>query len=90
LNAASIHGYKYINLPKFLWFIRYLYGTFWRNYYETKLLFDTMLGKVDDLNAISTKHKNISMLPKIVRGFLKIITGDPLEKHKEKYEKLIK
>ena len=49
-----------------------------------------MLGKVNDINSINTKHKNISILPKIVRGFLKIITGDPLEKHKEKYENQIK
>ena len=90
LNAASIYGYKYTNLPKFLWFIRYLYGIFLRNYYETKLLFDTMLGRVNELNSINTKHKNISMLPRMVRGFLKIITGDPLKKHKEKYEKKIK
>ena len=90
LNAASIYGYKYTNLPKFLWFIRYLYGIFVRNYYETKLLFDTMLGRVNELNSINTKHKNISMLPRMVRGFLKIITGDPLKKHKEKYEKKIK
>ena len=90
LNAASIYGYKYTNLPKFLWFIRCLYGIFLRNYYETKLLFDTMLGRVNELNSINTKHKNISMLPRMVRGFLKIITGDPLKKHKEKYEKKIK
>ena len=90
LNAASIYGYRYINLPKFLWFIRYFYGIFWRNYYETKILFDTMLGKVNELNSINTKHKNISILPKIVRGFLKITTGDPLEKHNKKYEEKIK
>ena len=90
LNAASIYGYKYTNLPKFLWFMRYLYGIFLRNYYETKLLFDTIFGRVNELNSINTKHKNISMLPRMIRGLLKIVIGDPLKKHKEKYEKKIK
>jgi len=87
MEKAALFGYRYKKLPIVSRFLYRIYSGFKRGAYELKLVFDTLLGKVNENNSIHNKHKVI--LGPLFGKTLGRTLSPFLNKHRKKYTELL-
>lgn len=88
MDLAGYFGYNYFKIPKSFRFIYLVYGNTKRAFHEVKLEFDFLFNRVNTFNSISTRHRHITLIGRVVSKILSFLPNNR-RKHSSRYSKML-
>lgn len=88
MDIAGYFGYNYFKIPRGFRSIYLVYGNIKRAFREVKLEFDFLFNRVNTFNSISTRHRHITLIGRVVSKILSFLPNNR-RKHSSRYSKML-